>query len=98
MMDTVDGGGSGGLFIDENQANCGPIPPTGNLHPSPPGADLQLAREPKQAAGQGPAIAGARCPTIGMHPSERVQSPRCGFDFRLQQPQLRVAGALRLGQ
>ena len=52
MMETVDGSGSGGLFIHENPVNCGPVVPTGDLHPSPPGAVLQQARESKPAAGE----------------------------------------------
>ena len=52
VMDTVDGSGSGGDFIQENQLNCGSIVPTGDLHPSPPGAVIQQAREPKPAAGE----------------------------------------------
>ena len=64
MLEIVDGSGSGGLFVDENQASCGPIVPTGNLHLSPPGAVLQQAREPKQAADERPAIPGARSPKI----------------------------------
>ena len=64
MMETVDGSGAGGVFIDENQASCGPILATGNLHLSHFGAVLQQAREPKPAAGERPAIAGARSPKI----------------------------------
>ena len=64
MLETVDGSGSGGVFVDENQASCGSILATGNLHLSPIGAVLQQAREPKPAAGERPAIAGARSPKI----------------------------------
>ena len=64
MLETVDGSGSGGVFVDENQANCGSILATGNLHLSPIGAVLQQARKPKPAAGERPAIAGARSPKI----------------------------------
>ena len=46
MMETVDGSGAGGVFVDENQASCGPILPTVNLHLSHFGAVLQQAREP----------------------------------------------------
>ena len=52
LMETVDGSGSGGVFIHENQVNCGSIVARGDLHPSPPGAVLQQAREPKLAAGR----------------------------------------------
>ena len=62
MLETVDGSGSGGVFVDENQASCGSILATGNLHLSPIGAVLQQARKPKPAAGERPAIAGARSP------------------------------------
>ncbi len=68
MMDTVDGCGSGGDFIHENQLNCGSIVPTGDLHPPPPGAVLQQAREPKLATGERPAIPGTRSPKFGRHP------------------------------
>ena len=64
MLETVDGSGSGGVFVDENQASCGSILATGNLHLSPIGAVLQQARKPKPAAGERPAIAGARSPKI----------------------------------
>ena len=70
MLETVDGSGSGGVFVDENQANCGSILATGNLHLSPIGAVLQQAREPKPAAGERPAIAGARSPKIWDAPNQ----------------------------
>ena len=54
MMETVDGSGSSGVFIQENRANWGSILATGNLHPSLPGAVPQQAREPKPAAGERP--------------------------------------------
>ena len=73
MLDTVDGSGSGGLFVDENQASCGSIVPTGNLHLSPLGAVLQKAREPKPAAGERPAIPGARSPKIWDATEKRAQ-------------------------
>ena len=44
--------------------SCGSILATGNLHLSPIGAVLQQARKPKPAAGERPAIAGARSPKI----------------------------------
>ena len=68
MRETVDGSGSGGDFIQENQLNCGSIVPTGDLHPSPPGAVLQQAREPKLATGETAATAGTRSPKFWMHP------------------------------
>ena len=73
MMDTVDGSGSGGDLIHENQLNCGPIVPTGDLHPSPPGAVLQQAREPKPATGETAAIPGTRSPKFGMQPAGQPQ-------------------------
>ncbi len=68
MMDTVDGCGSGGDFIHESQLNCGSIVPAGDLHPSPPGAVLQQAREPKPATRETAATPGTRSPKFGMHP------------------------------
>ena len=68
MLETVDGSGSGGVFVDENQASCGSILATGNLHLSPIGAVLQQARKPKPAAGERPAIAGHVPQKFGMHP------------------------------
>ena len=62
MLETVDGSGSGGVFVDENQASCGSILATGNLHLSPIGAVLQQARKPKPAAGERSAIAGGTFP------------------------------------
>ena len=58
------GTGSGGVLIHENQVNCGPIVARGDLHPSPPGAVLQQAREPKLAAGETAATPGTRSPKI----------------------------------
>ena len=72
MLETVDGSGSGGVFVDENQASCGSILATANLHLSPIGAVLQQARKPKPAAGERSAIPGARSPKFGMHPPEDV--------------------------
>ena len=76
MLETVDGSGSGGVFVDENQVNRGSILPRDCLHLSLIGAVLQQARKPKPAAGERPAIAGARSPKIwdapvksGMHPN-----------------------------
>ena len=80
MMDTVDGCGSGGDFIHENQLNCGSIVPTCDLHPSPPGAVLQQAREPKLATGGTAAIPGTRSQKIGMQPREG-RSPKMGVRF-----------------
>ena len=73
-MDTVDGCGSGGVFIHANQVNCCSIVPIGDLHPSPPGAVLQQARELKLAAGETPALPGTRSPTFGMHPNLRASA------------------------
>ena len=64
MLETVDGSGSGGVFVDENQASCGSILATGNLHLAPIGAVLEQARKPKPAAGERSAIPGARSPKI----------------------------------
>ena len=79
MLETVDGSGSGGVFVDENQASCGSILPTGNLHLSPIGAVLQQARKLKPAAGERPAIAGARSPKIwdGPASARTLQFRRC---------------------
>ena len=80
MMDRVDGSGSGGVFIHENPVNCGSVVPTGDLHPSPPGAVLQQAREPKPATGGTAAIPGTRSQKIGMQPREG-RSPKMGVRF-----------------
>ena len=69
LMETVDGSGSGGVFIHENQVNCGSIVARGDLHPSPPGAVLQQAREPKPAAGETAATPGTRSQKFGMQPA-----------------------------
>ncbi len=75
MLETVDGSGSGGVFVDENQASCGSILATGNLHLSPIGAVLQQARKPKPATGERPAIAGACSPKIWDAPSPIPNPP-----------------------
>ena len=72
VRETVDGSGPGGVFIHESRANCGPIVSTGDLPPSPPGAVLQQAREPKPATGETAATPGTRSPKIGMHPRRRA--------------------------
>ena len=77
MLETVDGSGAGGVFVDENQASSGSILATGNLHLSPIEAVLQQARKPKPAAGERPAIAGARSPKI----SDAPPSTGCIRDF-----------------
>ena len=69
MMETVDGSGSGGVFIHEKQVNYGSIVARGDLHPSPPGAVLQQAREPKLAAGETAATPGTRSQKFGMQPA-----------------------------
>ena len=81
MMDTVDGSGSGGVFIHENPVNCGSVVPTGDLHSSPPGAVIQQAREPKPATGERPAIPGTRSPIIGRQPREG-RSPKMGVSLK----------------
>ena len=80
MLETVDGSGSGGVFVDENQASCGSILATGNLHLSPIGAVLRQAREPKPAAGERPAIPGARFPKIWDAP---LRGPMIGANHNL---------------
>ena len=72
MLETVDGSDSGGAFVDENQASCGSILATGNLHLSPIGAVLQQAREPKPAGARGPRSQGHVPQKFGMHPPEDV--------------------------
>ena len=67
MIDTVDGAGSGDVFIHEKQANCGSIVPTGNLHRSPLGPVLRQAWEPN-------AIAGTRSPRLGCTPWQGHES------------------------
>ena len=48
--------------------HCGSIAATGDVHPSPAGAVLQQAREPKPAEGERRATSGSRSPKFGMHP------------------------------
>ena len=81
MLETVDGSSSGGVFVDENQASCGSILATGNLHLSPIGAVLQQARKAKPAAGERPRSQGHVPQKFGMHPGTMGVSQIVGQSF-----------------
>ena len=71
MLETVDGSGSGGVFVDENQASCGSILATGNLHLSPILEQFFNRRGSRnRPRARGPRSQGHVPQKFGMHPPQ----------------------------